>query len=177
MRVAGKVVGASIVMAAAQLQTSPDSVHRRAALISVLRLCEGCTSMIAKSANELEKCVDFMMAGLQDASPWVQYQGLQGVGRFAVLFPSRIHNLLAKSLPVLITCLATAETGACQKVKGHAASALINLLNPSNINCNDSSDPAFNTLTSNLNPLMSSLVHCLQTASLEVQSPCLVVLG
>ena len=98
----GKVVSGSIIMAASQLQASPDPVHRRAALVSVLRLCEGCTTMISKSPVDVEKCIGYMMVGLQDSSPWVQYQALQGIGRFAVLFPASIAKLLELSL--IINC-------------------------------------------------------------------------
>jgi len=60
-------------------------------------------------------------------------------------------------------------TGACARVRGHAANALINLLSPDSCTAD--------MLTPYLSPLLAGLLTCLQSAPLEVRAPCLVVLG
>lgn len=55
------------------------------------------------------------------------------------------------------------------RVRGHAASALINLLSPDNCDAD--------ALRKFLAPLLQGLLTCLQNAPFEVRAPCLVVLG
>ncbi len=57
----------------------------------------------------------------------------------------------------------------CSRIRGHAGSALINLLNPDN--CSNE------TLSKYVQPLLEALLVCLQRAPYEVRSPCLVSLG
>jgi hypothetical protein len=69
-----------------------------------------------------------LVGGIQDKSPRVKFEGIQTIGRFASLFPDNIPVLIDTFLPLLTMLLQDSQT--CDKVRGHAASALINLLNP-----------------------------------------------
>ena len=195
----GKTIGGPLMMAITQLLSSPDPIHRRAAIVGCNRFCEGCSGMIIKT-NEISKILEIYYKGIQDdASPRVQYQALQGLGRCCTLFPSSIINLLNTFLPLFVNFLANPTT--CARIKGHTASALINLVNPtviqkdddddyggdSNNNTNtntnntntstDGGNSPISILKSQLDGLVGALINCLQSAPLEVQSPCLVVLG
>lgn len=61
------------------------------------------------------------------------------------------------------------NTQACAKIRGHAASALINLLNPEHCDAE--------CLQPYVDPLLQAILVCLQSAPYEVRSPCLVVVG
>ncbi len=83
------------------------------------------------------------------------------------MFTDSIGELVDRFLPQLTILLQDANT--CDRVRGHAASALIDLLNPDSCEAD--------MLSKYLDPLLNSLVYCLQSAPLEVQAPCLVLLG
>ena len=57
----------------------------------------------------------------------------------------------------------------CPRVRGHAASALINMLNPEHCE--------LETVEKFVQPLLQALLVCLQGAPYEVRAPCLVVVG
>jgi hypothetical protein len=57
----------------------------------------------------------------------------------------------------------------CAKIRGHSASALINILNPQY--CESEYLQPF------VDPLLQAIISCLQSAPYEVRSPCLVVVG
>ena len=75
--------------------------------------------------------------------------------------------LIGCFLPQLTVLLHDSAT--CDRVRGHAASALINLVNP------DSCEK--DTLAKYLDPLLQSLLYCLQSAPLQVRAPCLALVG
>lgn len=191
----GKVMGGPLLSAVTQLQTSPDPIHRRAAMVVLVRFCEGCASLLIKT-KQVSGVLGLLAKGIADTNPRVQYQACQGIGRFAILFPDHINDLLVLFLPALIGILAdpastagTTGTSPCQRVKGHAASALINLINPTAVppHSQDQDEeeegegsaesPALLTVKTHLSALIHALVYSLQTSSIQVQSPCLVVLG
>ena len=91
----------------------------------------------------------------------------QSVGRFAALFPESLETLVNSFLPPLTMILQSSTS--CDKVRGHAASALINLLDP------EACEPSI--LLPFLDPLLTAMVQTFQTSSPEVQSPCLNLLG
>lgn len=75
--------------------------------------------------------------------------------------------MVDRFLPSLTMLLQDSNT--CDRVRGHAAAALIDLLNPEHCEAE--------TLNKFLDPLLNSLIYCLQSAPLEVQAPCLVLVG
>ena len=89
------------------------------------------------------------------------------MGRFAELFPDSVQVLVNTFLPLLTMILQNAAS--CDRVRGHAASALINLLDPEA--CDTS------VLLPFLDPLLAAMVQTFQTSSIEVQTPCLNLLG
>lgn len=89
------------------------------------------------------------------------------MGRFAVLYPELSTQLIDCFLPQLTTLLHDSRT--CDRVRGHAAAALINLVNPESCEAE--------TLSRYLDPLLQSLLFCLQSAPLLVRPPCLTLLG
>lgn len=91
----------------------------------------------------------------------------QTIGRFATIYPELSALLIGCFLPQLTVLLHDSST--CDRVRGHAASALIDLVNP------DSCDK--HTLSKYLDPLLQSLLYCLQSAPLQVRAPCLALLG
>ena len=73
------------------------------------------------------------------------------------LCPRLCHSLLTPSLSISINTTGSPAGAICERVRGHAASAMINLINP------DTCDA--DALKDHLEPLLSALVVCLQTAS------------
>eukprot|EP01032_Pedospumella_encystans_P019768 gene19768-22474_t len=61
------------------------------------------------------------------------------------------------------------DSATCDRVRGHAASALINLVSPESCEAD--------SLARYLDPLLKSLLYCLQSAPLQVRPPCLSLLG
>ena len=92
---------------------------------------------------------------------------LQTVGRFATLYPEMSTQLIDRFLPPLTVLLHDNST--CDRVRGHAASALINLVSPESCEAE--------TLARYLDPLLQSLLFCLQSAPLLVRVPCLSLVG
>jgi hypothetical protein len=91
----------------------------------------------------------------------------QTIGRFATLYPELSAQLIDRFLPQLTVLLHDSAT--CDRVRGHAASALINLINPDSCEAD--------TLSQYLDPLLQSLLFCLQSAPLLVRVPCLSLVG
>ncbi len=184
-----KCIGGSIVMAVQQLLTSRDPVHRRSALVACNRFSEGCAATLTKTGDSVRQLAAILVSGLSDSSPRVQFQALQGVGRFALLFPDSISEFLKQFLNPLISFLSapdapfsgsssggSATSGAvCQRIKGHAAAALINLIDPEALS--DEDGEPLRTLKASMSILVTALIRSLQSSSVEVQVPCLGVLG
>ena len=113
------------------------------------------------------------MVALNDPSPRVQFQAIQTIGRFGVLFPTHLHAMIDKFLPTMISLLHGNYmgqcNGICERVRGHSATAMINLTDPEN--CTSE------MLLLYQDSLLSALCVCLQSAPLSVQLPCLTLLG
>ncbi len=81
--------------------------------------------------------------------------------------------LIAMFLPTLTVLLqggsGSNNTVSCARVRGHAASALIDMINPDVAGGDD--------LDKFLPPLLTALVSCFSNASVDVQAPCLSLLG
>lgn len=161
----GRTFAPVVFSLVAQYMGDARWLHRRAAVAAMGRLAEGCAQMFVKSY--MEPAIDLLAKALSDPSPIVLYEGVTAVGRFAALFPSEMSKLVARFVPRL-TCLLAAPP--CERVRGQAAAAMINLFNPEHCD----SELLGGAL---LNDLLQALATCLNVASAEVQSPCLVLLG
>ena len=160
----GRVVTQPILTIVQQYSVRPEWQYRRAAIAGLSRLAEGATDHFKQY---LSQAVPVILQALNDQSPRVKFEAIQTVGRFAFLFPSSITDLVKTFIPPLTLLLGDAAT--CDKVRGHAASAMINLVNPESCEAE--------ALTLHLQPLLTALVVCLQSAAIEVQPHCLVLLG
>jgi hypothetical protein len=83
---------------------SPDGDYkkRRAAVAALCRLAEGSTKHFKKY---LQTALSFLTMALQDTSPRVRFEGIQTVGRFAVLYPELSAQLIGGFLPLLTTAM------------------------------------------------------------------------
>ena len=160
----GRVVTQPVITIVQQYAMRPEWQYRRAAVAGLSRLAEGATDYFKQY---LAQAVPLIRQALNDSSPRVKFEAIQTIGRFAFLFPSSIADLVETFLPPLTLLLGNAST--CDKVRGHAASAMINLVNPESCEAE--------ALTTHLEPLLTALVVCLQSAAIEVQPHCLVLLG
>jgi hypothetical protein len=98
----------------------------------------------------------------------VKYEAIQTIGRFATLYLDNQLVLIDTFLPALVSLLQSPNE--CDRTRGHAASALINLLNPEG-----ACDEEF--MTKYLDPLLGGILTCFSSAPYEVQAPCLVLTG
>lgn len=89
------------------------------------------------------------------------------MGRFATIFPDDNKIIVEHFLPLLVGLLT--DPGTCERVRGHAASAMINTINPEHCDVD--------LLKPQLDSILGALLACLQGASMEVKSPVLVLLG
>ena len=160
----GRVVAPRLLSIVQQYSVSGDWRHRRAAIAGLSRLAEGATDQFKQYLN---KAVPLLSSALSDPSPRVKFEAIHTIGRLASLFPSSVAELVETFLPPLTQLLG--DAAACDKIRGHAASAMINLVNPENCEAE--------ALTRHLEPLLTALVVCLQSAAVEVQPHCLVLLG
>lgn len=160
----GKSVSDIILTLVQGYFNNSDWRYRRAAVASVCRLAEGSTKHFSKY---LSHGLTFLNIALQDHSVRVKYEAIQTVGRFSELFSENSSQFVELFLPVLATLMQNPNN--CPKIRGHCASALINLLHPKT--CDKEALEKF------LDPLLQSLLSCLQDAPYEVRAPCLVVLG
>ena len=162
----GKTVAPPVTMAVQQLMGSPGGVHRRAAVAALARLAEGTSNVLRK--NHWELALSVLSAGLGDASQRVQYQALQSLGQFAGLFPDDVPELLRRFGGNAIGLLHA--NSSCARVRGHAASCLISLI--------QSDECSAEVLAPFLEPILQSLVACLQSPlPPEVQAPCVDLIG
>ncbi|CAM9098384.1 unnamed protein product, partial [Ectocarpus fasciculatus] len=141
-----------------------SAVHRRAAVAALSRLGEGAPKVFK---GHLKSALDFFLPALSDPSPRVQFQAIQAIGQLSVLYPEQVPVIMQMYMPVMISLLNSATT--CERVRGHTASALINMTNPAS--CPEEA------LLPHMEPLLQALMQCLQLASLEVQPHCLTLLG
>ena len=87
----GRVMIAPVLAGIEAFSTSPDPLHRRAAVAALARLAEGCTKDFLKV---ITTSMAFLNTALQDASPRVQYEAAQAVGQMSLLFPDAIEGLM-----------------------------------------------------------------------------------
>lgn len=160
----GKVIAPPVFEIVQQYAAHMNWNYRRAAVAAVQRLVEGCSDVFK---TYLQSAMQFLHASLSDASQRVRYQAIETIGRLPVLYPNHINQFVEKYVPVLTGLLA--DTSMCDKVRGHAASALINIVNPE--------DCESDILEPFLDGMLSALVGVLQSSSLEVQGPSLLLLG
>ena len=121
----GKVVAPPVLAAVTQYATHAQWKYRRAAIAAMARLAEGCTAFFKPHLNS---AVEILSSALSDPSPRVQYEAVQFIGRLAPLFPEMSEPVIKAFLPVLSAKLA--DTTQCDRVRGHAASALITMVTP-----------------------------------------------
>jgi len=162
--IGGKSIGPLILDAVTNFYARSEWNYRRAAIAAMSRLAEG-SSQYFKSY--LPATFDILNKAVFDPSFIVQYEAIQMIGRLAVLYADKTDVIVNNYVPVLSSKLSDASV--CDRIRGHAASALINILNPET--CDDEQ------LEPYLQPLLQSLCNSLQSAAVEIQSPCLTLLG
>ena len=145
-----------------------DWTYRRAAVSGLCRLAEGSAAQFVKN-KYFEQSLAFLTGALADTSPRVRYQAMETLGRFAALFPQQLEQLVTQFVPAVTAILG--DTTACDRVRGHAAAALINLTNPENC------ESDMLTKSGVLEPLLRALAEALQNSSAAVQPLCLDLLG
>ena len=166
----GKTVIPIVLSMMTSLASSSDWTHRRAAVAALTRLAEGASKLFQP---HLSSCTAFLLASLHDCSVRVQFEAEQAIGQLALLYPDAVPLLASSFLPRLIQLLQGSDASSpkteSDRVRGHAASAMINLCNPDSIEAD--------VLQPYLEPILIGIVHCLQHSASEIQSPCLVLLG
>ena len=160
----GRTLAEPVLSLVQQFFVQSEWKYRRAAIAGLTRLAEGSTQVFKPY---VDTALQFLGSAVSDVSPRVRYEAIQAVGRFAELFPTSVPTLVNQFIPTLTVMLCDANT--CDRVRGHSASAMINLLNPDN--CHK------DVIQQYLQPLLQALVFCLQSASREVQPACLSLLG
>jgi hypothetical protein len=160
----GKTVSALILNLVQEYAASSNWTHRRASIAGLHRFCEGCPKF---AHSFLDQITHFLTSAMNDASQRVRFEAIGFVGRLPALFTDDMPQFVEKFVPMLTALLSS--PGVCDRVRGYSASAMINLINPENI-----SSEIINPF---LDPLLSALVVCLQSASVEVQPTCLTLLG
>lgn len=162
----GRTLAEPVLGLVSQYFSQSNWKYRRAAVAGLTRLAEGATQVFQP---HLETTLQFLCAAISDASHRVRYEAIQSIGRLAVLYPNRVPSLVDRFVPTLTAMLCDANT--CDRVRGHTASAMINLMNPENCSKDVLQQGGY------LEPLLQALVLCLQSASREVQPACLSLLG
>lgn len=168
-RIAAGMGGKSVApLVFAQVQVyaanAGSAMHRRSAVAAMSRLGEGSPKVFK---GYLKSALDFLLPAISDSSPRVQYQAIQAIGQLAMLYTDEVPTMMRMYMPSMISLLNDPST--CERVRGHTASALINMTNPES--CPEEVMLPF------MDPLLQALMQCLQLASLEVQPHCLTLLG
>lgn len=160
----GRVLCQPILTHVQQFASNPKREYRRAAVAGLHRLAEGATKEFKAF---LDQGIQFLTGALADPSSRVKYEAIACIGRLPELYTDKVPELITAFLPLLTDLLVGA--GVCDRVRGHAASALINLTNPA--------DCESEVLMPYLDTILRALTQCLQGAAIEVQSVCLSLLG
>lgn len=178
--IGGKTIAPVILNYVQQYMSHANFKYRRGAVSAVCRLAEGSKKFFEK--EYLMISLDFILQALNDPSPVVQYQAIQAVGQFAVLYPKKMITLIHKYLLVLINFLSNTNE-VCERIKGHAISAMINLTNletsnndPSDENAVDETE-MMDALQQYLNVMLQTLSVYFGQATMEVQIVSLTLLG
>jgi importin-5 len=161
---------------------SSDSRFRRAAVAALSRLAEGSTEIFKK--EYFEASLPFFGTCLSDPSPRVQYQAIQAIGQFATLYPKFVPRMIHLYFDHLVDFMGNVNH--CDRVRGHAISALINLCRPQDDEDSEGNEThqhqELSSSDSKLSPeqidqLLTVLCNAMQTTSIHVQPPCLLLLG
>jgi HEAT repeat protein len=174
----GRMLAPPVIAIVERYSGSEDSKCRRAAVAALSRLAEGCTALFKK--DYLQLTLAFFTRTLVDPSQRVQYQTIQAIGRLADLFPETVPDMVELYFVPLVELLGA--EGTCDRVRGHVASAFINMIRPADEDgvglCDEGTRPTKMELTAeNLERLLSTLCSTLQMASIQVQPVCLTLLG
>jgi hypothetical protein len=161
----GKAVADAVLAVVTTYAADADWTKRRAAVAGMCRLAEGAAKHFKKF---FKQSLAFLATAMQDPAHRVKFEALQTVGRFASLFPSETKTLVTQFLPTLAGLLQSAAE--CDRTRGHAASAMINLLSP-----DGPCDAEF--LEPFLDPLLAAVSSSFGGAPPEVQAPCLDLIG
>lgn len=160
----GKFVAPHVMNAVSSHFVSPQAESRRAAIAAMHRLVEGSAKFFKP---HLTNAVDVLSTAINDISPRVQFEAIQMIGRLGCLYPDKTVPIINTFVPIMSARLADPVTS--DKVRGHSANALINIMNPEACNADE--------LGPHLPGLLNALCVCLQGSSLEVRAPCLTLLG
>ncbi len=162
----GRSICDTVLSCITQFSTSTSWQHRRAAIAGLQRLADGCSDYFKK--NVFSKALPYVLQACNDSSSVrVQYQAIECVARFADLFSSEVSVLVNTFVPHLTAIIGNNAT--CPRVRGHATAAMISIIKLDE--CNG------DVLAPHMQLLLQALVVCLQNASIEVQPPCLTLLG
>lgn len=162
----GRSICDTVLSCITQFSTSSSWQHRRAAIAGLQRLADGCSDYFKK--HVFSKSLPYVLQACNDASSVrVQYQAIECVARFADLFPSEVPLLVNTFVPHLTAIIGNNAT--CPRVRGHATSAMISIIKLD--------ECSGDVLAPHMQLLLQALVVCLQNASVEVQPPCLTLLG
>jgi importin-5 len=180
----GRLLVPPVVQVVQEFSTNPDFRYRRAAVAALSRLAEGATEIFQK--EYLQATFPFLQSALSDSSPRVRYQAIQAIGQFATLFPKLLPGMVELYFDHLVNLMGDASQ--CDRVRGHAVSALINICRPHEDDEGEEEEGGDNEDEGNrgtglrlspvqVNHLLSVLCSAMQTTSLHVQPVCLLLLG
>lgn len=168
----GRALIPPIVQMVQQFSGNSDSRYRRAAIAALSRLAEGATEIFKK--EYLEMTIPFIAQSLSDSSPRVCFQAIQAIGQFANLYPRHIPVMIKNYLDILVEYMG--NTSLCERVRGHAVSALINLCSLHDENENDDASGLLLS-PEQLDRLLSVLCSAMENTSINIQPACLLLLG
>jgi importin-5 len=182
----GRALVPPIVQIVQEYSNNSDSRYRRAAIAALSRLAEGATKIFKK--EYFEASLPFFATCLSDPSPRVQYQAIQAIGQFATLYSQFIPRMISLYFDSLVDFISNPNHNHCDRVRGHAVSALINLCRPQDDEENENDENGDDEKEGNqelqqqltpeqLDRLLTTLCHAMQTTSIQIQSSCLLLLG
>jgi len=160
----GRVLAPAVFQLAQTAGSSTEWRRRRAAVVAIMRLAEGAVEVFKP---HLPNALNYLETSLGDASPYVQYEAVQAIGQFSLLFPQAVAQMVTRFVPLLT--MGVKNTDMCPRVRGHCANAMINIASPGTCDAD--------MLQPHLPALLDALLSALQNAPVEVQGPCLVLLG
>ena len=173
----GRALVPPVIQVVQEFSSNPDARYRRAAVAALARLAEGTTDIFKK--EYFEASLPFFQTCLSDSSPRVQYQAIQAIGQFASLYPKYSVRMIDIYFDLLVDFMGNLNH--CDRVRGHAVSALINLCRPQDeeIEGNETHEEQLNSrlAPARIDHLLTVLCNTMQTASIHIQSPCLLLLG
>jgi importin-5 len=177
----GRQLVPPVIQMVQEFSTNSNPHYRRAAVAALSRLAEGATEFFQK--QYLEATLPFLRSALSDTSPRVRYQAIQAIGQFATLFPKLLSRIIEVYFDLLVNLMG--DINQCDRVRGHAVSALINICRPHDDDDDDENNEGDGNVTTTglklspeqVNHLLSILCSAMQTTSIHVQPACLLLLG